>query len=87
MENIIRFLDIGKADFDQINRGIKAQGAAIIDINKTTSIPLNADKRKNKNDFYRFLLDQNAQSASHAKINNDILIPRSILKRVEKPLN
>jgi hypothetical protein len=57
MENIIRFLDIGKADFDQINKGIKSKGAAIVDINKSTSIPNNIDKRKNKNDFYRFLLD------------------------------
>ena len=60
MENIIRFLDIGKADFDEIKSGYKSKGAAVIDINKATNIPSNSDKRKNKNDFYRFLLDSNA---------------------------
>ena len=34
----------------------------------------------NKNDFYRFLLQQN-QAQNAQKTNNDILIPRSILKR------
>lgn len=34
----------------------------------------------NKNDFYRFLLQQN-QAQNSQKTNNDILIPRSILKR------
>ena len=34
----------------------------------------------NKNDFYRFLLQQN-QATNAQKTNNDILIPRSILKR------
>lgn len=63
------------------------KGASIVDINKSTSIPLNADKRKNKNDFYRFLLDQNSHSFGPAKINNDILIPRSILKKIDKPIN
>lgn len=48
-------------------------------------------RKKNKNDFYRFLLQQNLSaemlqnpqlmSALNSKINNDILIPRSILKK------
>lgn len=31
-------------------------GAKVVDINKSTEIPANHDKKKNKNDFYRFLL-------------------------------
>ena len=38
-------------------------------------------KKNNKNDFYRFLLAQNYNNPSDAKVNNDVLIPRSILKR------
>lgn len=58
MENILRFLDIGKADFDRLNKGgIKTtKGASIVDINKNAAIPMNENKKKNKNDFYRFLL-------------------------------
>jgi len=52
----LRFLDIGKADFDQINRGLRVKGANVVDINKSTEIPMNNEKKKNKNDFYRFLL-------------------------------
>ena len=37
--------------------------------------------RKNKNDFYRFLLSKNHDNLNAVKINNDVLIPRSILKR------
>ena len=40
------------------------------------------DKRQNKNDFYRFLLMQNA--SNETRVNNDILIPSSILKRCDK---
>lgn len=44
-------------------------------------MPLQGGKRKNKNDFYRFLLSQNFDGFDSHKINNDLLIPRSILKR------
>lgn len=84
-ENILRFLDIGKADFDKMHRGINNKGASIVDINSITEIPLNLEKKKNKNDFYRFLLTQNNQLYGFEnKINNDILIPRSILKKGER---
>lgn len=35
------------------------KGANVVDINKLTEIPANNEKKKNKNDFYRFLLTQN----------------------------
>ena len=56
--------------------------AAIVDINRATSLPANKGRRKNKNDFYRFLLatNQNGANDDH-KINNDVFIPRSILKK------
>jgi hypothetical protein len=39
-------------------------------------------RRKNKNDFYRYLLEQTQHQIGIAKkANNDILIPRSILKK------
>ena len=38
-------------------------------------------KKNNKNDFYRFLLSQNYDNPEKIKANNDVLIPRSILKR------
>ena len=84
MENILKFLDIGKADFDRIkyglgNNGIK--GAAIINLNKSANIPMEISKKKNKNDFYRFLLAQSNKHSSDFRINNDVLIPRSILKK------
>ena len=48
---------------------------------------MNNQRKKNKNDFYRFLLQQNFGSeedrVDQNKCNNDILIPRSILKRNE----
>ena len=53
----MRFLNIGKADFDNIKNGFSLKGAAVIDMNKSTAIPYNNNKKKNKNDFYRFLLD------------------------------
>ena len=60
-------------------------GAKVVDINKSTEIPANHDKKKNKNDFYRFLLTQNNSiNVQETKINNDILIPRSILKKGER---
>ena len=65
----------------------------VIDLNRLTTFPLNVQRKKNKNDFYRFLLQQNfgndgaeAEAAVGAgKVNNDILIPRSILKKNEAP--
>ena len=60
------------------------QPAAVIDMNRSTTLPVNKDRRKNKNDFYRFLLATN-QSGAEAKINNDVFIPRSILKKSYVP--
>lgn len=60
------------------------QAAAICDINRSTSLPMNNGQRKNKNDFYRFLLATNHNGAE-AKINNDVFIPRSILKKSYVP--
>ena len=31
-------------------------GAKVLDLNRLTSFPLNVQRKKNKNDFYRFLL-------------------------------
>ena len=60
--------------------------AAIVDINRDTSLPANANRRKNKNDFYRFLLSTNQHGDGNAnKINNDVFIPRSILKKSYVP--
>lgn len=82
MSNILKFLNIGKADFDRIKFGLATgsnKGATVVDINKNTYIPMDLSKKKNKNDFYRFLLSQ-SNVIPDLKINNDILIPRSILK-------
>ena len=58
--------------------------AAVCDINRNASLPGAKDKRKNKNDFYRFLLSTNRE-LKESKINNDVLIPRSILKKSYAP--
>ena len=59
MENILRFLDIGQDHLKNDTKILNA-GANIVDINNATEIPMNIlDKKKNKNDFYRFLLHQN----------------------------
>jgi hypothetical protein len=50
-------------------------------INLEASIPNLHNKKKNKNDFYRYLLSQNFDMTETGKMNNDLLIPRSILKR------
>ena len=39
-----------------MKRGAAIKKATIIDINKSIKIPMNSNKKKNKNDFYRFLL-------------------------------
>jgi hypothetical protein len=62
--------------------------AKVVDMNQRTNFPLNVQRKKNKNDFYRFLLQQNTAvegGGQEAKVNNDILIPRSILKKNEVP--
>jgi asparagine N-glycosylation enzyme membrane subunit Stt3 len=82
MENIINFLNISRFDYSNYNLAHSTKVAAIIDMNKSAEIPFNDNKKKNKNDFYRFLLSQNQnKTISEHKINNDILIPRSILKK------
>lgn len=64
------------------------KGAAVIDMNKTFTLPSDFNSRKNKNDFYRFLLDQNNSYEGDYKMNNDVLIPRSIIKKCgDKPHN
>ena len=59
--------------------------ASIVDMNQLTNFPINTHRKRNKNDFYRFLLNQNFNHGDggpqNIKINNDILIPRSILKK------
>ena len=50
-------------------------------INFDASMPRINTIRKNKNDFYRYLLSKNLDNLDAVKINNDLLIPRSILKR------
>lgn len=41
----------------------------------------NINKQSNKNDFYRYLISKNKNNEGQFKVNNDVLIPRSILKR------
>jgi hypothetical protein len=55
--------------------------SSIININLDVAAGPQQVKRSNKNDFYRFLLSQNHDNPEALKINNDVLIPRSILKR------
>ena len=59
--------------------------AAIVDINRNASLPNTKQSRKNKNDFYRFLLSTNRQGLIDSKVNNDVFIPRSILKKSYAP--
>ena len=59
--------------------------AAVLDINRTASLPATATRRKNKNDFYRYLIQNNKErgqtKTGQQMIFNDVLIPRSILKK------
>ena len=56
--------------------------AAVVDINREINLPANQHRRKNKNDFYRFLLSTNrGMDNTEPRINNDVFIPRSILKK------
>lgn len=70
--------------------------AHVVDMNSEIDFPVNQARKKNKNDFYRFLVQQNLSAEALAnpdlkqhlmisKVNNDILIPRSILKRNNHP--
>ena len=60
------------------------KSATVYNINQAVQLPNTASKKKNKNDFYRFLLMTNVDS-NNSKINNDVFIPRSILKRSNVP--
>ena len=81
-------VDMGAFDGEKADPKTK-----VVDLNRLTTFPLNVQRKKNKNDFYRFLLQQNfgndgaeaEVAAGHGKVNNDILIPRSILKKNEAP--
>ena len=57
----------------------------MIDINRTTSIPKAEARKQNKNDFYRFLLSTSRIGIEEDRVNNDVLIPRSILKKSYVP--
>lgn len=58
--------------------------AAVIDMNMSTELPVTRGQKKNKNDFYRFLLST-ARAGINSKVNNDVFIPRSILKKSYVP--
>ena len=53
----------------------------VVDMNRTTSIPKAEARKQNKNDFYRFLLSTSRMGVEDDRVNNDVLIPRSILKK------
>ena len=59
--------------------------ANIVDMNLMTRIPKQMATKKNKNDFYRFLLQANHDENDNYKVNNDVFIPRSILKKNNAP--
>ena len=71
----------------------ETKAAKVVDLNRNAHFPQNQQRKKNKNDFYRFLLQQNfgegddTTDTMAGKVNNDILIPRSILKRTEAGQN
>jgi hypothetical protein len=65
--------------------GQKYKQAKVVDMNFSTQIPRQQAQKKNKNDFYRFLLSANYDTADNFKINNDVFIPRSILKKNNAP--
>ncbi|TNV74079.1 hypothetical protein FGO68_gene3446 [Halteria grandinella] len=94
LDNLLRFLDITNNGLNTQQTlaneelPVKHAGPKVIDINQATEIPQAVlEKRQNKNDFYRYLLMQNTQTIEQQpqyRVNNDILIPRSILKRCDK---
>jgi hypothetical protein len=60
--------------------------ATVVNMNSDIRLPSLTQRKKNKNDFYRFLLSNNrAGPGGEMKINNDVFIPRSILKRHNCP--
>lgn len=59
--------------------------ANVVDMNMMTRIPKQMALKKNKNDFYRFLLQANYDAHDNYKVNNDVFIPRSILKKNNAP--
>ena len=63
----------------------QSKTAAVFNINAEVQLPENISKKKNKNDFYRFLLQTNSDQPDNVKINNDVFIPRSILKKSNVP--
>ena len=67
------------------DRSTKYRQANIVDMNMETRIPKQTALKKNKNDFYRFLLQANYDQSDNHKINNDVFIPRSILKKNNAP--
>ena len=75
-----------QSEYNSITGSMQTQ-AKVIDMNLATNFALNTNRKKNKNDFYRFLLQQNfgdegedVLNQVYTKVNNDILIPRSNLK-------
>lgn len=70
----------------KVSKPAEIRKAAIIDINRSISLPSNKNRRENKNDYYRFLLSFNQdREGNERKINNDVFIPRSILKKSYVP--
>ena len=72
------------------SRSVRNGKANIIDINRDIRLPDLNMKKKNKNDYYRFLLTSNRGEGGPVrtqpdKINNDVFIPRSILKKSNFP--
>lgn len=71
VENLLKFLDLNSqvagvgtttlpTDFNQNNEKAPIASVPILDMNRMTELPPSgAEKRQNKNDFYRFLLMQN----------------------------
>ncbi len=102
IDNLLKYLDLNSSvgvpnsaeTAAATAGGEKVASMPVLDINRVTELPATvADKRQNKNDFYRFLLMQNTNqhqaeetnlTTIGQRANNDILIPRSILKKCER---
>jgi len=83
LDNLLRLLELANLTSQHTTQEDQHLQPKIVDINQAIELPASQmDKRQNKNDFYRFLLMQNA--SNETRVNNDILIPRSILKRCDK---
>ena len=63
--------------------------ANVVDLNRNIRLPDLNLRKKNKNDYYRFLLQNNrgdgVMGSDYVKMNNDVFIPRSILKKSNAP--